>query len=195
MIEEIGERATSEKSWMEQTKLNLSEEEWQTIYCGAYKVLTDAKLNTFSYKITHRIVACQQNLCRWKIKDSATCLACSEEDTIQHHLVECPQVLNFWSKIFRWWKNITGIEIPIHTYEILFLYPNDNDLIPFKHFNFILLHGLYYIYVNKKKTKELDPYEFQNQIKQRLKYEQEISVRNSKEKAFEKDWSILLDNM
>ena len=195
MIEKIGERATSEKSWKDETELNLTQEDWQTIYCSAYKVPTDAKLNTFNYKITHRILACQQNLCRWKIKQSGKCLKCNEEDTIEHHLVECPEVQKFWKQIFNWWRSISKIEIPIHTYEILFLYPNDNNQLPFKHFNFILLHGLYYTYANKQKNKELDPYEFKSQIKQRLKYEQEISVRQSREKAFEKDWSIMLENI
>ena len=183
------------KRCKEETELNLSEEEWQTIYCGAYKVLTDAKLNSFNYKITHRIVACEQNLARWKITESGKCPTCNAIDTTQHHLVECHTVLKFWKQIFKWWQSISGIEIPLHTYEILFLYPNDNNQTPFKHFNFILLHGLYYIYINKKKKKELDTYEFKTQLKQRLKYEQEICVRQSKEEAFNTDWNTLLENM
>jgi hypothetical protein len=191
-IESKGERATSEKTWIEKTTLNLTEEEWQTVYLGPYKIPTDAKIISFHHKITHRIIACGSNLKKWKIKDSDKCSVCEEEDTIEHHFVECRETMKFWKHIYNWWQSITETTIPIHTYEILFLYPNENEDILTNQFNFVLSQGLYYIYRNKIGGKKIDPYELQVKIKQRLILESEISTKHSKEETFEKKWGTLM---
>ena len=80
----------------------------------------------------------------------------------------------------------------MHTYEILFLFPNDTDDLIFTHFNFILSQGLYYIYCNKKARNPLDLYEYQVKIKQRILFEHNISTRHNKEEQFDNTWGMLL---
>jgi hypothetical protein len=55
--------------------------------------------------VTHRILACQEKLYTWKIKDTNICEQCKEEiEGIDHLLVACPNTLVFWNTVFTWWK-------------------------------------------------------------------------------------------
>jgi hypothetical protein len=194
-INKKGERATSENTWLEKSELNVSEEEWQTVYTGPYKIPTDAKTISFHHKITHRIIACGYNLKKWNIKEHDRCPKCNKTDTIEHYFVECQETKIFWTQIYNWWGSITQTRIPIATYEILFLYPNENDDLMTTHFNFILSQGLHYVYRNKKMDKQLDPYELKVKVKQRLILENEMSIKQNKEESFDKKWGTLIETL
>ena len=68
----------------------------------AQRITRDTKLISFNFKITHRIIACNQQLEKWEIKTSDKYDQCGETDTIKHHLVKCPNTLIFWQYVFNW---------------------------------------------------------------------------------------------
>jgi hypothetical protein len=55
LLTTVAERPTSEQSWVDNSELLLTEEEWKTIYKMAYKLTRDTKLINFNFKVTHRI--------------------------------------------------------------------------------------------------------------------------------------------
>jgi hypothetical protein len=123
LLENIRERPTSEGKWSQTTELDLTEEEWDEIYTKAYLVTRDTKLISFNFKITHRILACGHNLYNWKINKDDICKICNKEpDTIEHHLVKCPDTLAFWDILMRWWYILTRVYFPVYTYEFIFWY-------------------------------------------------------------------------
>lgn len=47
----------------------------------------------------HNIIATNLNLFRWNISDSPLCKYCNEVEDINHFLIDCPHIAQFWSKI------------------------------------------------------------------------------------------------
>ena len=193
IMEKNNERPTSEKTWLEISDLNLSENEWKTVYLGPYKIPTDSNKISLHYKISHRILAVGYTMEKWKIQENNKCEMCDKTDTIEHFMIECEKIFPFWQHLFNWFQSITGVRFPVNTYEILFLYPNDDNDVLFNHLNFILLQALYYVYINKKKKIETKLYEFIIICKQRLITEKEIAIANDKLPNFEKRWEMLLN--
>ena len=91
-----GRRPTSKTKWSETELLQIDKDDWPNIYESAFKRTTDTKLQTFQFKITHRILACKANLYTWKIEENDICNFCnSEKTTLEHHLVMCNETLEF----------------------------------------------------------------------------------------------------
>jgi hypothetical protein len=148
-------RATSENKWEEETGINYDTEQWEHVYLLPYQITRDVKILSFQYKITHRILACKKNLKIWKIKTDNICDVCNNDvDGIEHYLVACPVLLEFWDSFFRWWKAVSEMIFPVDTYDIIFGIPNPNEDLTICHMNYLILHALYYIYVTKKRRKK-----------------------------------------
>jgi hypothetical protein len=156
-----GQRPTSEKKWSETELLQIDKDDWPNIYESAFKLTTDTKLQTFQFKITHRILACKANLYTWKIEENDICNFCnSEKDTLEHHLVMCNKTLEFWNCIKRWWKSITNTNFTVGIYDLIFVLPNEGKDKIINQFNFLLLLSRCYIYRNKQaKNNKLHVYE------------------------------------
>ena len=72
-----------------------------------YKSVQETQLQSFQYKIIHRIIACNKKLFDMKIKDSPTCNFCNKIDDIDHFFFYCPIVQTVWRLFFNWWNNLT----------------------------------------------------------------------------------------
>ena len=49
----------------------------------------EIKLKEFNYKLLHGILPCNKNLMKWKIRMSAECDVCQQQQSIEHLLFEC----------------------------------------------------------------------------------------------------------
>ena len=67
------DRPTRKNKWREKTDIDLTEQEWATIYTLNQHLTRDTKISNFQFKITHRLMACGYNLKIWKIKDNNIC--------------------------------------------------------------------------------------------------------------------------
>ena len=152
----------------------------------ANRLTKDTKLINFNFKITHRLLACGQQLHKWDINKNDKCKECNGIDTIEHYLVQCPKVLELWCCVIKWWENMTKMHFPILAYEIIFGIPNKNEEFIIDNFNFILLCGNYYIYKKKQCNESLDTYEFLNECKNRLIVESKIMEQKNKVELFYK---------
>ena len=77
------------------------EEEWSVIFSRPYKSVRETQLQSFQYKIIHRIIACNKKLFDMKIKDSPTCNFCNQIDDIDHFFFNCPMVQTLWRSFFQ----------------------------------------------------------------------------------------------
>jgi hypothetical protein len=194
LVDKIFKRATSEEKWEEETGINYDAEQWEYVYTFPYEITRDVRILTFQYKITHRTLACKRNLKTWKIKIDNICDVCKNEtDGIEHHLVACPVLLEFWDSFFHWWKAVSKMSFPIDTYDIIFGIPNPNDDIIVLHINYLILHALYYIYVTKKTPKKPMLYEFILEAKKCLIIKQHNMENNGQQKKFEQKWAPLTE--
>ncbi len=62
---------------------------WINIFKMPFKIVRDTKIQTFQYRILHRILPCNSWLKNIKIKDSNICSFCNEVDDIPHFLLKC----------------------------------------------------------------------------------------------------------
>ncbi len=115
-----------------------------------FNTCRETKIQTFQYRIIHRILPCNKWLFNIKIKSEKTCSYCTDEDDIQHFLLKCDKANKFWKYWFKWWTNISELDISNfdHLEEcMLFGFPGENKI--FKVINFCILIAKYYIYIFK----------------------------------------------
>jgi hypothetical protein len=192
LLNKIEHRATSEEKWENETCLKFDKDQWEETYMLPYKLTRNVKIISFQYKIVHRTLACKRNLKTWKIKTNNICDVCENEiDSLEHHLVSCPELLTFWDSFFHWWKAIAQMSFPVDTYNIIFGIPNPNNDLTILHLNYLILHAMYHIYVSKQKTKKPDLYEYIIEIKNSLDINQINMESKDQQKQFEKIWAPL----
>ncbi len=72
---------------------------WKTIFKMPFICSRHTTIQTFQYKITHRILACNEWLNNIKIKICNTCSFCNDKDTISHFLIDCNSNKFFLEKL------------------------------------------------------------------------------------------------
>lgn len=82
---------------------------WAQACSGVYKITRETKLQSFHYKILHRIIPCNAYLTQIRIKDTIWCPFCDETDTITHFLFTCNKVQPFWRAICLWFRQADNI--------------------------------------------------------------------------------------
>jgi hypothetical protein len=158
------------------------------------KLTRNSKIISFHFKVTHRVLACKYNLNIWKIEENNICDYCHKyEDCIEHHLVACVYTRVFWDAVLNWWKASMCTIFPLDTYDIIFGLENESNDKVINQLNYIMLHGIYYVYVSKQAKKELDVYNFLLDCKNKLLMEQEIMSSQDRSDSFEKNWRELLN--
>jgi hypothetical protein len=194
LISTIKQKPTSEIRWEETAGVQLDNIEWEKIYNNPYRLTRDTRVISFSFKVTHRVLACNHMLKRWKIEPSSQCSYCSEpDDVIEHYLVACEHTRRFWDAVLNWWKVSIGTSFPINTYDIIFGITNENDDDTINSLNYLFLHGTYYVYCCKKAKKETDTYIFLLDCKKRLLLAKQIATSDpNKAEKFEKKWGMLI---
>ena len=61
---------------------DMSEEEWTDVFLRPYICLRETKLQSFQYKIIHRIINCNKKLFDMRIENSPLCTYCDQTDDI-----------------------------------------------------------------------------------------------------------------
>jgi predicted Zn-ribbon and HTH transcriptional regulator len=195
ILKDVMQRPTSEQKWAEKTDLDLSEEEWTTVYTINNGLTRDTTIIDFQFKITHRTLACGYNLKIWKINDSSECETCKDTDTIEHYLIYCKPVYEFWSFLLNWWSRTIKVIFRVDTYEILFGIPNDEQDTIISQFNYMLLMARFYIYKSKKAGNKLDLYMLLLACKNNLMLEENIMAAKKQSGKFNKQWQELYENL
>ena len=86
----------------------IADEDWSKIFLLPYLISRETYLQTFQFKILHRIFACNYWLSIVKVSESSKCHFCPEIDTIGHYFYTCPRVSILWKQSSKCWYRTTG---------------------------------------------------------------------------------------
>ncbi len=76
---------------------NAESKVWIRIFKLPFKTVHDTKIQTFQFRILHKIIPCNKWLSVIKSKNHDTCNYCEGVDGIPHFYLSYPKVQEFWS--------------------------------------------------------------------------------------------------
>ena len=173
---------------------DISDEEWKVIFLNPFISCRSTKLQSFQYRLLHRVITCNHWLFKACIKPSPLCDHCQADDTIEHFFLKCENVKLFWQRFKLWWDRIAkGNYILIDALgdrEILF-----GISVSKKHFviNQILIFAKKCIHDCKLVGESVSFFTFLIRLKNHIIYEREIC--KNKITFFEKHWQWILDQI
>ena len=144
---------------------------WHKIFNAVHKNSIETYLQSFQYKVVHRIVNCRYNLYKWNIIESPLCIFCNHSDTIEHHFFLCAFSKLFWEYVETWLTDLfqTENKITFAICEILFGYSLSNKTNSVTTIiNWIISLGKWFINFCRSKEKDINFIEFQKISKTKL---------------------------
>ena len=118
-VRELYHKILAQKVLMPKTNLKWENDfhqtvDWEKVSQNKIKI-PETKIAEFNYKVLHNILACNQNLFRWKKSTSKACIYCKFHLQDTKHLIwECNSVKTVWQKVSQVLKtNITWQHIVI----------------------------------------------------------------------------------
>lgn len=175
---------------------NAHEDIWSNIFTLAFDISRETYLQTFQYKIIHRLITCQKKLFDMNLATSPTCLYCNDVDSIEHFFISCPKVSIFWNSFFIWWNNLADIIIPAH-YEdleesIIFGFQIQGGT--FSVLNYCVLVAKHYIYCNRiHNDNNINFLQYLVVLKSKLNLEKQI-CKSTHDNNFE-EYEFVYDNL
>ena len=153
MVSRISKPPTSLSTWINIYPF-LETHAWHITFALPYKIVHEPYLQSFQFKIIHRIINCNDNLYKWKIIDSPKCNYCTSVDTIEHHFYYCHISIEFWKKLSHVIYEVFNLNIQFTVCEILLGLSTHNNF-QIKCINFLVLCGKWFL--NQKKSLKKRP--------------------------------------
>ena len=148
LINDIVKQPTAIQHWIEEFPF-LHDNDFNEFFLIAHKT-GEVKLQSFQYKILHRIFPCRYMLHKWKIKESNKC-ECGEVDTVEHYFFYCSESKKVWDFITKWIEETFHVKIPLKIVNVIMGIPHRQsqdqvlDIL-----NFLIIHGKWFIYCCKR---------------------------------------------
>ena len=165
--------------WIEEYPNSIHEcqDLWASIFRLPFNVSRETFIQSFQYKIIHRLITCQKKLFDMHIVDNANCLYCTGIDTLKHFFLFCPKIASFWKHFFNWWNSLGDIEITpdYDNLEESILFGFQAEGGSFKVLNYCVLMAKYYIYINRiHNNNSVDNYQYLVFLKSKLTIEKNV---------------------
>ena len=145
---------------------------WKNIFKNTHQVAPDTYLQTFQFKIMHRLTNCNYNLFKWNIKDTPYCDYCNIHiDTLEHHFYLCAYCKSFWEKVGDYLTRSLNLdkEPKLTICEVIFgIECAHNPRAVNRVINMITLIGKWYINNNRANGKLLSIHEFISLVKSKM---------------------------
>ena len=81
------------------TLFNLTNFAFSSSYKIKVQQIPDKKICEFNFKLLSNILACRKKLYKWQATESANCMLCNSEETVEHLLYYCPAKLKIWNLV------------------------------------------------------------------------------------------------
>ena len=176
---------------------DMSEEEWTDVFLRPYICLRETKLQSFQYKIIHRIINCNKKLFDMRIKNSPLCTYCDQTDDIGNFFFLCKDVYEFWREICTWWNTLDydGVDFPAYPNVKTIIFGSQDVTEGVAVLNFCIFHIKYYIYRQRLiHDNVFRLHEIQNVIVAKLEIEKNICQKENRNHKFDK-FEILYENL
>ena len=172
---------------------NISDLQWSNYFKNTFKICRSTKLQTFQYRINHRIITCNHWLFNAKIKISPECETCKVDDTLQHFFVNCEKVKMFWIEFKTWWSLMTESNYGWQLTEKDILLGTLTN----KSLDFVILLAKKMIHDTNLSPENISPTfpTYLNILKQHLDYERQICLKNDDFTSFVLSWGWLYDQL
>ena len=185
------------KRW--EAQYSIESEHWQNIFLIPFQSCRETYLQSFQYRIIHRILPCNSwlnnigvsdtNLCKYRYCDS------NDIDNIQHFLIHCKLTFKFWQNFKQWWNtlNIENFD-PFEKEEYIIFGPhiiNNTTLV----INFCLILGKLYIYSSKVHQKQISFLNYLIVLKEKLTIIDSINSHNTTKTNTSEIWNLLIQNI
>lgn len=148
----------------------------------------ETKIQSFAFKLAHRLIPCGNFSQKMKIRESDECLECGQKDTIIHFLYGCRQVQSFWEKSIKWFDDYTDISLcNLSTADLIFGKSKTSH--NWRLVNWILLEAKFFIQRPKLFNKDkLHLIHFLAHVKEKLITEKRICSLEGKPGKFRKNY-------
>lgn len=167
---------------------------WKLIFKMPHQISRDTKVHSFQYKIIHRVFPCNAYVSKWSPNTSINCERCQLPDTLEHYFVTCNQSKQFWSSLNIWWEQNFQQKIPLSTKDIILGIENTTDNNVLMWLNIIILHGKYYISIQKYRKNQIHFTYFLKYLKNYLEGEKLIASLENRD-YFGKKWGELYNKV
>ena len=139
----------------------ITEKDWQNIFLLSHTLPVENKIRDIQYKILFRFLTTSKLLYKIKKINNPNCRWCLfQVQTIEHLILECPYIKNFWIKLLEFWNVCNNkYNIQYSMKDILFGY-NTDDITMHKPLNTLILQAKAYIYNCHLKEKSVNLPEF-----------------------------------
>lgn len=162
---------------------------WNKVFEKAYKSTKDNQLRWFQLRLLHRIMPTKKYLYHRKVKESATCTFCNQEDqTIEHLFWDCPAVKMFWDDFLQWLHDSCEHTLRFMLTEELILFGISERIVTDHVIDFILLVAKFFVYSCTFQDTRPTLRNFVQVLKFRYKIEKSAAIRNAKMGKFELNW-------
>ena len=181
--------------WNNNLNLNMSQNDFLSIFEKMYTLSKDKKLLIFKYRLLHRNTITNRNLNLWDqnkpLAEQRTdkCTFCNVfPETIEHLFYDCMIIRQIWHDLFTWIHQVANIRINFSRSEIILgIAPEELNI-----FNLIFVIVQKYIYTSRCKEKNPNI----NVIKFLIKIQYEAEKFNASQNArklynFNKKWEML----
>ena len=178
---------------------DVSADKWESIFKMSFTATRETKLQTFQYKLIHRVIPCNDWLYTIRIKDSNKCIYCSTDtiDNLSHFFVYCKNVQQFWMNFICWWNRLSDVKIQPDLDNILkiifFGLHIQHDSISV--LNHCLIIAKFYIQRQRLfHDNNIDFHAFLVELKSKLAIEENICKKELKPEKFEK-YNFIFSNI
>mgnify|MGYP000300200845 FL=1 len=171
-------------------RLGIEYDNLKAIYLLPFNVTKETKLSMLQYKIIHNILPYGNRLYMMKILNSPLCNYCNLLETLPHMLVECNTVHDFWVKAISWWNSQSGNSYAVNVLSILYgYYPAERTT---RLFNYYILLGKRYIFVQRLELKTLTMSQFLDFVRNKIVVQRAISQSKGQMNKFYSVWKPFL---
>lgn len=176
-------------SWSNKLQTNITVEEIDGAFSRIKQLAFSVKLQDFQFRFLHQKIFTNQILYKWKLVESERCFYCRDHyETMSHLFFDCAVVKRFWTRVWTWYKVMTDTEIIFtNKYLLLNMYTDRISIL-----DVIVLIAKQYIFQCKCLQKELNFYNFKDQVLLHCKIEHRNTLMKGKHKPFQKRWSLFL---
>ena len=99
--------------------------QWNKVFTHKLCYVKEQKIVAFNFKLLYNIVATPENLCKWKLSDSAICYMCFTKGSLQHMMLECSYFREFFVKIKQIFSSLGIVNINFDLYTLICGYKVD----------------------------------------------------------------------
>ncbi len=162
---------------------------WSCVFKLSFSICRETKLQSFQYRLLHRLITCHEKLYEMKLVKDPRCEFCGELDNLKHFFLFCNNVNAFWDSLFRWWNRMSDTQISPDFDEleesILFGFHAKGEI--FIVLNYCILLAKYYIYRQRIHNGNcIQFYDFLVELKYKLSLEKNICTINGTSQLFDK---------